>query len=175
MSRDGRKVMILRDRAGVVVALSAVVGLAGCTGSEPTVRPTVSATTSAATLGPLGKPGCEPESPRSAMEVQGTPGEPGTSLYGLVMVRAGEALDQVGVDVKVVWRMTGEGDLNVRLIDPDGQRKALAWGPEVHGGSTYHRPGNEWGTGFVLDQPGCWEIRLSTDTSHASVWVDAAA
>lgn len=106
------------------------------------------------------------------MELQGTPGESGTSLYGLAFLRTDEPL-RVGVDIKVAWRMTGEGDLNVDLIDPDGHRKALAWGPEAHGGSTYHRPGDEWGTGFELDQPGCWEIRMSRDASHASVWIDA--
>jgi hypothetical protein len=108
------------------------------------------------------------------MELQGTPYEPGTSLYGLVFVSADKALP-VGVDIKVAWRMTGKGDLNVQLIDPDGRPKTLSWGPEAHGTSTYHRPGDEWGTGFELDQPGCWEIRFSSDASHGSVWVDAAA
>jgi hypothetical protein len=168
-----------RARAWIVV-VSAVIALAGCTDSERSVHPTTTTTTttspspSPSILGPLGKPGCKPASPFSSMELQGTPGEPGTSLYGLAFLQAGESF-AVGVEVKVVWRMTGKGDLKVRLIDPAGRPKALAWGPEVHSGSTYHRPGDEWGTGFTLDQPGCWEIRFSRDTSHASVWIDATA
>ena len=162
-------------RGGLAV-WCAVAALAGCTGSEP-ARPTAAATTTptpAPSLGPLGQPGCKPASPFSSMELQGTPGEPGTSLYGLAFVSADEGL-AVGVDIKVAWRMTGEGDLTVRLIDPDGLPKALEWGPEPHGGSTYHRPGDEWGTGFKLDRPGCWEIRFSRESSHASVWIDATA
>lgn len=160
---------------GVVAVLCAVAALSGCTDSEPATRSTPAVTTTpypTPSLGPLGQPGCKPASPFSSMELQGTPEERGTSLYGLAFVRSDEPL-RVDVDIKVAWRMTGKGDLAVRLIDPDGHRKALAWGPEAHGGSTYHRPGDEWGTGFKLDQPGCWEIRMSRDTSHASVWIDA--
>jgi len=108
------------------------------------------------------------------MELQGTPAESGTSLYGLAFVKAGTALP-IGESVKVVWRMTGTGDLTVSMRRPDGTRKRLDWGPEAHGGSTYHRPGDEWGTGFTLDRPGCWELRFSRGSSHASVWIDAAA
>ena len=161
-------------RGGVAVLCAAAV-LSGCTDSEPSARPTAPTTTPtspAPSLGPLGQPGCKPASPFSSMELQGTPGESGTSLYGLAFLRRDEPL-RVGVDIKIAWRMTGKGDLNVDLIDPDGHPKALAWGPEAHGGSNYHRPGDEWGTGFELDQPGCWEIRMSRDASHASVWIDA--
>ncbi len=167
----------MAHRLLIAMIAAALVVLAGCTDSEPRSRPAATATTTpypTPSLGPLGQPGCKPASPFSSMELQGTPVERGTSLYGLAFVRAGESL-KVGEDIKVAWRMTGKGDLNVRLIDPDGQDKALAWGPEAHGGSTYHRPGDEWGTGFKLDQPGCWELRMSRDASHASVWIEAAA
>lgn len=164
---------------GWVVMVAVAVALAGCTDSEPATRPatktTPSPSPSPTSLGPLGAAGCKPESPVSpTMEIQGTPAEPGTSLYGLAFLRVDEGF-AVGVDIKVVWRMTGEGDLTVRLIDPDGRPKALSWGPEPHGGSNFHRPGDEWGTGFKLDQRGCWEIQFSRDTSQASVWIDAAA
>jgi hypothetical protein len=168
----------MRHLAALGAVLVLVIGAAtgGCTDSEPDVRPTASATTTAdptPSFGPLGNPGCTPESPRSNDEIQGTPGEPGTTLYGLIMVREGEGLE-TGIDIKIVWRMTGsrDGVLAVRLIDPDGGPKALAWGPDYHGGSTYHRPGEEWGTGIRFDKPGCWEIRMSTNTGHASAWVD---
>jgi len=39
----------------------------------------------------------------------------------------------------------------------------------------YARPGREWGTGFVLSSPGCWELRLATDTTAAGVWIDVPA
>jgi hypothetical protein len=174
----------MRHPAALAAVLMLVLGVAaGCTDSEPDARPTATVTTTALapSLGPLGRPGCDPESPRSSGssgtsgfgEIQGTPGEAGTSLYGLLMLRQGETLE-TGVDIKIVWRMTGsrDGVLAVRLIDPDGDRKALTWGPELHGGSTYHRPGDEWGTGIRFDKTGCWEIRMSTNAGHASAWID---
>ena len=160
----------------VVIVVAMACALVACTDSEPSEHPTKTTITPypAPSLGELGQPGCKPASPFSSMELQGTPDERGTSLYGLAFMRADEGFT-VGVDLKVVWRMTGTGDLAVRLLDPDGRATALDWGPEPHGGSTYHRPGDEWGTGFTFDQAGCWEIRFARDRSHASVWVDVAA
>lgn len=82
---------------------------------------------------------------------------------------------RVGTDVKIVWRMTGDGDLNVQLLDPDGVPGELSWGPISHLSSNYERPGDEWGTGFVFDKPGCWEMRVSRDTTTATVWVNVAS
>ena len=56
----------------------------------------------------------------------------------------------------------------------DGTEHPLAWGPEEHGGSNYDRPGREWGTGFVLDAIGCWQLTFATDTTEASVWLEPA-
>jgi hypothetical protein len=62
--------------------------------------------------------------------------------------------------VKIVWRTTGDGDVSFRAIDPDGTSRKLAWGPEPHSGSNWHRPGDEWGTGWLLDSPGCWTLEV---------------
>jgi len=43
---------------------------------------------------------------------------------------------------------------------PDGSAGRLSFGPEPHTGSSFARPGDEWGTGFVLDAPGCWELEV---------------
>ncbi|MCW2749900.1 MAG: hypothetical protein JWR83_1010 [Aeromicrobium sp.] len=102
--------------------------------------------------------------------MQGTPVERDSSLYGLIQATPEQGLS-VGTVIKFVWRMPGEG-FAVRAIGPDGTVRAPSWGPEEHGGSTFHRPGNEWGTGLKFTRPGCWEIRMSTDTSHASVWLN---
>ncbi|MCW2801528.1 MAG: hypothetical protein JWQ70_3000 [Aeromicrobium sp.] len=121
-------------------------------------------------LGPLGAPGCHPASPLGKYgEVQGTPTEPGATLYGLMQITPEQRLG-VGMVLKFVWRMPGE-NLVLHAIGPDGSVRSPTWGPEEHGGSTFHRPGNEWGTGIKFTKPGCWELRMSTDTSHASVWL----
>ncbi|MEU1384712.1 MULTISPECIES: hypothetical protein [unclassified Nonomuraea] len=75
---------------------------------------------------------------------------------------------------KIVWRMTGEGPLTVRASLPDGTAARLAWGPEEHGGSSWHRPGDEWGTGLVFPKPGCWKIELSRTHGKGHLWLPVA-
>jgi hypothetical protein len=107
----------------------------------------------------------------NAPEVQGIGRD--ATIYGLVFlthpgpVRAGEEL-------KIVWRMTGQGDLSVSYFAPDGRPGVLTFGPERHGGSNYDRPGDEWGTGFSLDAAGCWHIHLERSVGSGDVWLPVA-
>lgn len=39
--------------------------------------------------------------------------------------------------VKIVWRMTGSGDLTLRASGPQDQHVTPSWGPEAHGSSTW--------------------------------------
>ncbi len=103
-------------------------------------------------------------------EVQGVASN--ATVYGLVMpphpgIRAGD-------EVKIVWRMTGEGDLSVNYRSPTNRAGVLTFGPEPHGGSTYDRPGSEWGTGFLFDEPGCWRIHLERTVGQGDVWISVA-
>ena len=61
-------------------------------------------------------------------------------------------------DLKIVWRMTGTGDFNLKAQHIDGTVILPMWGPEEHGGSSWQRPGDEWGTGFHFPEAGCWRI-----------------
>ncbi|WP_433438539.1 hypothetical protein [Nonomuraea sp. CA-141351] len=74
-------------------------------------------------------------------------------------------------EIKIVWRMTGEGPLRVTATLPDGTSAKLAWGPEQHDGSSWHRPGEEWGTGFVFPKGGCWKIQLTRTRGSGYVWL----
>ncbi|MFI6791230.1 hypothetical protein ACIBG4_28255 [Nonomuraea sp. NPDC050383] len=76
-----------------------------------------------------------------------------------------------GREVKIVWRMTGEGPLTVTATLPDGTRARRTFGPEQHGGSNWKRPGEEWGTGFVFPKPGCWKVELSRTRGSGQVWL----
>jgi hypothetical protein len=93
------------------------------------------------------------------------------SLFGLLF---GERVPPRARDeIKIVWRMTGTGPLKVRLVGPNGRRKPLTFGPTAHGmGSSYQRPGDEWGTGFRFDSSGCWHIRLTRSDNVGDVWLD---
>src|SRR5579859_3312740 len=64
----------------------------------------------------------------------------------------------VDEEVKIVWRMTGSGDLGLTAHHTDGTTVDPVWGPEEHGGSNWHRPGQEWGAGFVFPKVGCWRV-----------------
>lgn len=78
---------------------------------------------------------------------------------------------RVGDEVKIVWRMTGQGDFQMTVTAPDGIRKPLLFGPEPHPSSNYRRPGEEWGVGYHFTQPGCWTLHAARDDSTADVWL----
>jgi hypothetical protein len=107
--------------------------------------------------------GCGPPSRIIGGDVEGTPTDLGTRLASLIgKVRAGE-------ETKLVFRITGEGPVRVDLLDATGRRAELAWGPTAHTSSNFVRPGREWGVGFVIPEPGCWEVRIATQTSSRSI------
>jgi len=76
-----------------------------------------------------------------------------------------------GKEVKIVWRMTGEGPLKVTAALPDGTRAKPTFGPEQHGGSSWRRPGEEWGTGFVFPKAGCYRVDLTRTRGSGHLWL----
>ena len=55
--------------------------------------------------------------------------------------------------------------------EPASSPARLTFGPEPHGGSTFDRPGDEWGTGFRFDQSGCRRIGLRRTGTSGTVWL----
>ncbi len=72
-------------------------------------------------------------------------------------------------NVKIVWRVTGSGELKLAASGPTGQPATLLFGPEPHGGSNFDAPGDEWGSGFRFPVPGCWTIRVARGVVHAKI------
>jgi hypothetical protein len=148
-------------------------------GGGPAGNPASIPATAGAT-GPAVRPGCAPASPIGNLppmsgggpEVRGT--GHGARLWGLIMVRPRSPLIRAGDDAKIVWRMTGSGGMRLSAIGPDGRPRNLVWGPEAHGGSTYHRPGEEWGAGYRFDRPGCWDLHAVRGAASADVWLSVA-
>ncbi|OPG04226.1 hypothetical protein B1L11_38145 [Microbispora sp. GKU 823] len=149
--------------------------VAGCAGTEtsgPETPGTGAGTTLPSASVPASVPArasCERTAGSTANalpEVRGT--GRGAEVWGLMFAPLPFS---AGREVKIVWRMTGEGPLRVTAALPDGTVARLTWGPEAHGGSTWHRPGQEWGTGFVFPKPGCWEITLTRDRGSGTVWL----
>jgi hypothetical protein len=76
-------------------------------------------------------------------------------------IESASSPDRVGALIKVVWRITGAGTPRVGLSDPSGRAAPLAFGPELHGPSTFHHPGDEYGTGFTPRASGCWRMTMT--------------
>ncbi|MEV4533676.1 hypothetical protein AB0J82_07585 [Asanoa sp. NPDC049518] len=122
-------------RLGVVLAGSVLVLAGACSGDREVAPP-------AACSSPVNN------------EMRGT-----GSLWALFFPTQGQTAPVVaGAEVKIVWKIGGEGDFTVSATGPDGAQAKLAWGPTGHGSSTWERPGTEYGTGLVFPTPGCWTI-----------------
>ena len=77
-----------------------------------------------------------------------------------------------GEDEKIVWRITGEGDVfEAQAQSEDGTTIQPIW-KEYHGGSNWHRPGQEWGTGFNFPTPGCWTITVTRGKTTGTISLD---
>jgi len=74
-------------------------------------------------------------------------------------------------DQKIVWRLTGEGDPQFTTIGPQGEHARVVFGPELHDGSNWHRPGEEWGTGFNFQTAGCWDLHVVRGKTAGDVWI----
>ena len=164
----------------LLVALAIMVVAMGC-GSRPAERRGASRTEADATerliaqVNSLERPTCRSPSPtfawggdRRAPEIRGF-SRRGT-LWALVFLpRGGEWAHPTravftgvrGKQVKIVWRVTGIRHVSFVARSPTGRADRPRWGPNPHDGSTWERPGREWGTGFVFRETGCWRIGVS--------------
>lgn len=111
---------------------------------------------------------CENESPITANVVSATSSN--GSAAGLLFLKHKLPIAS-GEEVKIVWRVTGEGPLSLRYFDPSGAERPLTFGPAEHLGSSFNRPGDEWGGGFQFDAKGCWHIRLDRTGTSADAWL----
>jgi hypothetical protein len=93
-------------------------------------------------------------------------------MWGLIMAEDSHNPVRVNEQVKIVWRLTGAGALRLSSIDPNGRTHSVQWGPDLHLSSTYTRPGDEWGAGYLFTQPGCWTLRVTRGAASANVWLE---
>jgi hypothetical protein len=105
-------------------------------------------------------------------EIRGTSHD--ASLWGLAL-GPGRVPPRAGDELKIVWRMTGNGPLRVTFRAPDESITPLEFGPEPHAASSFDHPGDEWGTGFRFTSPGCWHIHLARTDTSGDVWLDVAS
>ena len=156
---------------GAIAAALALAILGACSPAG-TARSSVSPST--ATVGsqnPLGAAGCQPASPSGAFAAEVY----GTATGGTVWAWFMSAYPpQAGVEDKTVWRLDGShavGEPTFTLSGPTTQLGRLTWGPEEHGGSTWNRPGHEFGTGLLFPAAGCWNVHVTLDRLVGDVYV----
>lgn len=164
--------MRLRRSLLALAALAGLAGLAGCErGGRSAGKPSRSGTvaTSPAEAAALA-PSCPPDNQYGPglAEVEGTPGV----FWALLFIEGGEL--RVAEPTKIAFRMTGTGDLTLHAEGPEG---AAAEPLEVighTGGSTWQRPGDEWGSQWTFPTAGCWTIRADrTDGTRGAVTLRA--
>ncbi|ROT25844.1 hypothetical protein [Micromonospora sp. HM5-17] len=142
-----------RKLGAALTALLLSILLTACR-EEPAARPP----TPAAPKGTVAGAGCPPDAdyPPPA-ELPGITVDPRDSFWGLLFLR--ETPLRSGTEAKIVWRMTGSGTFEITATGPNGIVVDPLWGPDLHLGSTWTRPGDEWGTGWIFPTPGCWTVR----------------
>ncbi len=141
------------------------------------LRPSPTPTTPIAAGQILGAPGCKPPSP--ATPWQGPSGPPelrGTASGGELwaLLDGGQFPEPKGLQLKIIWRMTGAGELHISASGPAGRIVQPDWGPQAHGGSNWERPGDEWGVGFTFPVAGCWDVHAVRDDTSGDVYIMAA-
>jgi hypothetical protein len=104
----------------------------------------------------------------------GIPARQGTGVGVTFWALFFSASVTAGQEVKVVWRMTGSGDLTMNATGENGTTIKPAWGPEIHNGSSFQRPGDEWGTGWVFPTAGCWTVNATRTTGRAQMIIRVA-
>jgi hypothetical protein len=104
-----------------------------------------------------------------APESEGVQGDASSgSVVAWVMADKSHGMP-VGQTYKIVWRVTGTGQARFSASSPGSAPVAPVWGPEGPRGSSFHYPGDEWGTGFVFPTPGCWTIHVTRDDMSGSL------
>ena len=157
--------------ATVAIALT-MTSLSACTSTGPeATRVSPSPTDS---VGPLGAPGCSPVSPSGDFSAEIY----GTAVNGTVWAwfMAGYP-PASGVEDKTVWRVDAPGAVGspvFLLIGPAGKAGRLSWGPDEHSGSSWDRPGREFGTGLVFTSSGCWDARVTLGKLTGDVYIEVA-
>lgn len=166
MVEDRRLSERLSAVGSAIAVLVALLGATACTGTSSGVNPS-KPTGSGAECVSASKVG----ETSNGLEVVGASVD-GTTLYGLVQAEPYPLVASTDIK-KFVWRIGGSGDLTVTVSKPDGTTTSLAWGPEYHSSSNYDRPGDEYGTGVVADQSGCWHLSFHrSGTGKADIWLD---
>jgi hypothetical protein len=164
----------------MVVAVALSLALACTPTSTPTSTARASASQSVSATEPpnpsptpaivLGGDYCVPPSPRipNALGIIGTvvgTTSEGTQLFGLM-----HPLIQVGMEAKIVIRMTGRGTLETYAEHTDKTRIAPRMVEQHTLSSNFDMPGDEWGVFYTVPKAGCWRMHFDRESGSGDIW-----
>ena len=163
-------------RALRVLVVTGLLTMPACGGPVDTGQDPLQGATSISTLPPtVGPANCQPPSPTAAVaggtEVRGA-GAGGFTAYALF---EDGFPPTASTDLEVWWRVSGDHDLKLTLVDGDGR--------EVKIGSVYPDPsrrgwtreGDPWHSTIRFPQTGCWRIVVERGTGrNADLWVNVS-
>nr|BBH85558.1 hypothetical protein KTC_03090 [Thermosporothrix sp. COM3] len=150
--------------------------LVACSGTSTshTLQPSV-ATTPALTSSPAQPDAPPPPVPATCAPSRFLPGNEtqaqGVNAEVWALFFADPQTIKVGDEVKIVWRMTGNGPFQAIARHAGNVELKPVWGPEKHLGSNWKHPGEEWGTGFRFTAPGCWNLHVTRDHAAGDLWI----
>jgi hypothetical protein len=141
----------------LAAAVAAALAMTACEAAPrpPSALPTSPSAGQPSSSAPVTTSTCPSSAELGGLEDRQGAGD-GATLWALFFPTG--PLLTAGTEIKVVWRMTGSGDFSISATGPDGTVVKPVWGPEPHGDSSWTRPGEEWGTGWVFAEPGCWTV-----------------
>jgi hypothetical protein len=151
----------------ILIAISIVLAACASMPNRPGATPTQSAPAASQTA-------CLPSQTKQSKtgipEAQGTMKSDG-EMWALLFFDKAYA----GKDEKIVWRITGIGkQFDAQAQHEDGTIILPSW-VDYHGGSSWERPGDEWGTGFNFPKPGCWTLTITRGTTIGEIRLDVLA
>ena len=163
-------------RAAAAIAAAALSALVAC-GADPVTTGTDPLTSGSPVVsipGPIGTPGCTPESPSLqtplGLEGEGITDESDSELWALFET---DAPIRAGSNLQVWWHVPGDGSLKLTLVGPGNDvASATNRHPAVLEG--WDRPGEPWVSRINFPEPGCWRV-VSERVDHlGEIWIQVA-
>lgn len=152
--------------------------LSSCTAGSSQPPAKVTHTSSPPSLTPTTAPVLIPRTCQPPTPIHTTPQDQGSmpELHGIghnaeLWVLLFEDPIVAKQEAKIVWRMTGTGDFHIVALSPHGTRLSPSSGPDLHTGSSWNRPGDEWGTLFTFPTPGCWNMHAIRSQASGDIWL----
>ncbi|MEV0269030.1 hypothetical protein AB0H43_09660 [Hamadaea sp. NPDC050747] len=143
--------------------LTVVLFAAGCTGTPAPAPTAVPAASSAGVIGPVAA--CPATAAADPLVRQAY----GRGVEMWVMLFATQRTLVAGQTLKIVVRLTGGQQVTVTADAPGQQQITPEWGPEWHGGSTFDKPGGEFGVGLDFPAAGCWTVRVVNESGSGEL------